>query len=179
MKYLALLRAINVGGNSIIKMTDLKAAFETCGFTNVSTFIQSGNVLFESDEKDLTAITKTIEETLLKTFKLPIRVVVLSHSQFRKVITDTPSTWTTRDDMRKYIAFIKEPVKPKDIVPEIQLKEGVDFLDIGDGVLYMSTLLSGLTKSGFTKMIGKPFYKDLTIRNVTTVQKLLAKMEEK
>ncbi|MBK7451038.1 MAG: DUF1697 domain-containing protein [Anaerolineales bacterium] len=50
--YLALLRGINVGGKNIIKMADLKASFEAMGFSNVVTYIQSGNVVLQSDEKD-------------------------------------------------------------------------------------------------------------------------------
>ena len=53
-QYIALLRGINVGGNNIIKITDLKSQIENMGFTNVVTYIQSGNVLFKSDEKDKT-----------------------------------------------------------------------------------------------------------------------------
>jgi uncharacterized protein (DUF1697 family) len=55
-KYLALLRGINVGGNNIIKMVDLKACFEKMGFLDVSTYIQSGNVLFSSPETSLTKL---------------------------------------------------------------------------------------------------------------------------
>jgi len=63
-QYLTLLRGINVGGNNIIKMTDLKSCFENMGFTSVSTYIQSGNVIFKSDEKDNTRLTNKIEQVL-------------------------------------------------------------------------------------------------------------------
>lgn len=178
MKYLALLRAINVGGNSIIKMADLKKAFEDCGVLNVSTYIQSGNVLFESDEKNILKLREELERDLTKTFGYPIRMVLLSQQQVKNAVSDVPRDWQTRDDLRKYMAFIREPVRAQDIAPQVQVKEGVDFLYAGDNVLYLSTLLSGLTKSGFTKMLGKPFYKDLTIRNYTTVLKLLALLEK-
>jgi uncharacterized protein (DUF1697 family) len=65
-KYLALLRGINVGGNNIIKMADLKLAFEEMGFSDVSTFIQSGNVIFSSNSTDLNKLTETIEKDLSK-----------------------------------------------------------------------------------------------------------------
>jgi uncharacterized protein (DUF1697 family) len=178
MKYVALLRGINVGGNSIIKMADLKKAVEESGFTNVSTYIQSGNVLFESSETSLEKIADKLEHCLLNTFKIAVRVVILSHPQFKKVLTDVPSAWKTHEDIRKYIAFVKPPVSADAIAPQIQVKEGVDFLQAGQGALYMSTLLSGITKSGFTKLAGKPFYKDITIRNYNTSQKILAKMEQ-
>ena len=65
-KYVAFLRAINVGGHTIIKMTDLKKMFESCRLENVRVYIQSGNVIFESDENDATLLEKQIEGQLEK-----------------------------------------------------------------------------------------------------------------
>jgi uncharacterized protein (DUF1697 family) len=175
MKYVALLRGINVGGNSIIKMADLKKAFEDCGFTNVSTYIASGNVLFESDQSN-EAIAEKLEGQLSKTFNLPLRIVVLSYPEFKKAVTDAPDEWKTKDDIRKDMTFIRKPVTAESIAPKIELKEGIDFLKVGKGILYMSTLHSGITKSRFSRIAGKPFYKDITIRSYTTTIKLLAKM---
>lgn len=61
MKYVAFLRGINVGGNSIVKMLELKEAFIKSGFINVLTYINSGNVIFESDEKDIERIEKKLK----------------------------------------------------------------------------------------------------------------------
>ena len=63
-KYVAFLRAINVGGNAIIKMADLKQMFESAGLENVQTYIQSGNVIFESEEENIDALEKRIESQL-------------------------------------------------------------------------------------------------------------------
>ena len=77
-QYLALLRGINVGGNNIIKMADLKACFESLGLTDVVTYIQSGNVIFKSAEKDKAKLTKMIEAGLSKRFNYEARLVVIS-----------------------------------------------------------------------------------------------------
>ncbi len=177
MKYLALLRGINVGGNRIIKMTALKEAVEKGGFTNVRTYIQSGNVIFEADEDKTAAIAAKLEDSLFKYFKYDSSIIVRTHQQFKKVIAEIPMEWETRNDLRCYLAFIKEPVTAQDVIREIKLKEGIDSVKAGAGVVYMSTLLSGLTKSGFTKLIGTKVYQDITIRNYNTAQKLLALME--
>ena len=68
-QYLALLRSINVGGKNSIKMADLIACFEGMGFTNVATYIQSGNVLFCSSKNNIPELTDTIESALSKQFK--------------------------------------------------------------------------------------------------------------
>jgi uncharacterized protein (DUF1697 family) len=178
MKYIALLRGINVGGNSIIKMLDLKEAVEKCKFKNVRTYIQSGNVIFESDDNGIDQITARLENILRKTFQFNSSIIVRNYEQFRKVISEIPSDWEKRNDLRCYIAFIRGPTAAQDVMPEVELKDGVDSVKAGEGVLYMSTMLSGLTRSRFTKLISKKVYKDITIRNFNTVKKLLTLMED-
>jgi uncharacterized protein (DUF1697 family) len=176
MEYVALLRGINVGGKSIIKMSDLKNAFENLGFKNVQTYINSGNVLFESDEKSLD-IRENLEKNLSKIFNVDLRIVIKTKKEIIKVLKEVPTEWEKTNNLRCYIAFVRKPFTEKDVLTEVRIKEGVDFVKISNGVLYMSTLLSGVTKSGFTKLIGTKIYKDITIRNYNTVQKLLDLME--
>jgi uncharacterized protein (DUF1697 family) len=178
MRYVALLRSINVGGNNIIKMSDLKTAVAECGFQNVQTFIQSGNVIFESDNKDREEIVAKLEACLLKVFAYDSRAVVKDYAQFKRIISEAPADWEQRTDLRCYIAFIKEPKSSQDVAREIESKEGVDSFKQGQGVIYMSTLLSGITKSRFTKLVSKEIYKYITIRNYSTVRKLMALMEK-
>jgi uncharacterized protein (DUF1697 family) len=179
MKYLALLRGINVGGNAIIKMAELKKAVETDGFTQVRTYIQSGNIVFESEEKDAAKVAVRLEGLILKYFKVNSLVIVRTYDQLKKVVSEVPPNWNNHDDIRCYIAFTAESVTPKEVVQAVKLKDEVDFIKAGEGVVYMTTLLSGITKSGFTKLISTPVYKYITIRNYTTVQKILSLMEEK
>jgi uncharacterized protein (DUF1697 family) len=80
-KYVAFLRAINVGGNAIIKMTDLKRMFESSGLENVQTYIQSRNVYFESKEKNASALGEQIERQLEKTAGKRIRLFVSTTRQ--------------------------------------------------------------------------------------------------
>src|SRR5215212_328504 len=90
IQYLALLRGINVGGNNIIKMVDLKACFENIGFTKVATFIQSGNVLFRSAEKDKTKLTQKIEQGLSERFSYTSRLVVVTYKELKKAVERAP-----------------------------------------------------------------------------------------
>lgn len=169
MKYVALIRGINVGGKSIVKMVDLKSAFEKIGFKNVSTYINSGNVLFESDKKiDFTEI----EKQLSKIFKFEMRVVVISIEKLDQILKNVPNEWKNKNDLRCYVAFLRGSTSAKEVLDEIDLKDGVDSIKHGEGVLYMSTKLFGLTKSGFPKLIQKTIYKEITIRNYNTVKKL-------
>jgi uncharacterized protein (DUF1697 family) len=73
---IAPLRGINVGGRTLVKMADLKNCFENLGFDEVSTYIASGNVLFESDAADTAELATTIEGAIEQRFELPVKVVV-------------------------------------------------------------------------------------------------------
>jgi len=178
MKYLALLRGINVGGKNIIKMADLIKAVEKSGFTNVTTYIQSGNVLFESEIKDPREVLKKLETVLLADFTYDSRIIVRTHEQLKKILAEVPPEWHTNRDIRCYLAFVAEPFSARKLAPQIEMRDGIDFLKAGEGVLYMTTLSSGLTKSKFTKMITKDFYKEISIRNYNTARKLLELMGE-
>jgi uncharacterized protein (DUF1697 family) len=173
MKYIGLLRGINVGGKNIIKMTDLKKTVEKCGFTKVSTYIQSGNVLFESDEKNPSEIVEKLEATFLKEFTYDSRIIVKTYEQLKIIVHEVPSDWEKRNDLRCYIAFIGEPFSIQNIIPEIELKEGIDFIKVGDSVLYMSSLLSGLTRSRFTRLITKKYTRTLQSEIITLLADFL------
>jgi uncharacterized protein (DUF1697 family) len=177
-KYVALLRGINVGGKNIIKMTDLKEEVEKSGYKKVSTFIQSGNVIFETDEDSTQNITKHLEIALSKAFSYQSKIVLIFHDQLKQILSEIPIEWKHQDNLRCYIAFVKEPMTPQKVLAEVKLKEDVDSAKLGKGVVYMSTLLTGITKSGFTKLIGSKVYQDITIRNYTTSKKILEHMGE-
>lgn len=172
MTYIALLRGINVGGNNLIKMADLKRAMENIGCTNVKTLIASGNVIFNSTLKEK-SIIKKLEIGLSAEFDMDLRVVVRTLTDVKKVVRHAPNNWEKGEDIRRYIAFVRPPKSMEDVIKEMDIKEGVDSVQSGDGVVYMATKLSGLTKSRFSKLAGKPMYKDITIRNYTTVKKLV------
>ena len=176
MKYVALLRGINVGGKNMIKMVDLKDAFEKCGFEQVSTFINSGNVFFSTDEKDRSVISNCVATSLKKRFDYDLTVVIRSQKEIEEVIDAMPDEWKKENDLRCYVAFIKDGVSPEEVVKEMPVNEKVDSLKAGKYALYMSTKMEGLTKSGFTKIIGKKIFQSITIRNINTTRKLHALM---
>jgi uncharacterized protein (DUF1697 family) len=177
MKYVALLRGINVGGNSIVKMSDLKKLTEECGFNDVRTYIQSGNIIFSSAEKNTGKISTRLEDCFSKNLKIESKIIVRNQLQFKAIVSSAPPVWDTSKDLRCYIAFIKEPLTAGDVMDRIKPKEGVDFMQAGRGAVYMSTLLSGLTRSGFTKMVGTDIYKEITIRNYNTAKKMMDLLE--
>lgn len=89
-KYIAFLRAINVGGTTIIKMADLKKMFESFGLENVQTYIQTGNVLFESPETSASRLEEQIERQLEKASGKPIRVFVRTMKEVAALVENCP-----------------------------------------------------------------------------------------
>ncbi|WP_330587884.1 DUF1697 domain-containing protein [Anaerocolumna sedimenticola] len=87
--YLALLRGINVGGKNIIKMADLKRVFEAIGLCDVKTYIQSGNVLFKSDEKE-EVLSDKIEHEIEAVFGIPAKVILRTSKEFKQIILNCP-----------------------------------------------------------------------------------------
>jgi Uncharacterized protein conserved in bacteria len=87
--YIALLRGINVGGKNIIKMADLKKMFESLGFSSVQTYIQSGNVLFQSDE-DQQALTGQIETEIKAAFHIDAAVILRTTDELQQIVGHCP-----------------------------------------------------------------------------------------
>lgn len=89
-KYVALIRALNVGGTSVIKMADLKKMFESFGLNEVSTHIQSGNVIFKSKESDPEKVTAKIENGIKTAWGQELKVLVLTPEELQKAIGHNP-----------------------------------------------------------------------------------------
>lgn len=83
--YICLLRGINVGGHRKIKMADLKTLFTSLGYTEVVTYIQSGNIIFKSHEKDIDEITTVLKKTIVDTYGFELPVFVLTRKMLTQV----------------------------------------------------------------------------------------------
>lgn len=89
--YIALLRGINVGGNNKIKMAELKAALGELGLARVQTYIQSGNLLFESDQDEV-SLRLAIEQQIKKSFGLSIKTIIRTFEQWEQLVERCPFT---------------------------------------------------------------------------------------
>ena len=178
-RYVALLRGINVGGKNLIKMAALKACFEANGFEDVTTYIQSGNVLFSSPETKGVALAGRIEATLGETFGYSATVVVRSHRQMRATVARAPKGFGAEPEMYRYDAiFLKEPLLAKTALKAVPTNPEVDEAHAGPGVLYFSRLTSEATRSRLNRIIASPIYPNVTIRNWNTTTRLLRMMDE-
>jgi uncharacterized protein (DUF1697 family) len=172
-RYVALLRGINVGGNNLIKMIELRSSFVEMGFTQVETYIQSGNVVFSTKPKNKSKLTEMIEKTLSDAFSYESKVVVISGDEMERVVAQAPKGFGR--DMAQYrydVLFVKEPLTPIEAIAELTTTPGVDTVDTGDHALYFRRLTSKAAQSKLNKLVQRPVYKNITIRNWNTTIKL-------
>jgi uncharacterized protein (DUF1697 family) len=177
--YVALLRGINVGGKNMIKMPALKACFEAGGFEDVTTYIQSGNVLFKATGSG-SDLARRIEKILTKTFDhYQAWVVVRSRAQMRSVVEKAPKGFGVDPDNYLYDAiFLKEPLTASAVVKAVPVNDEVDEISGGRGVVYFSRVKSKATRSRLNRVASMPVYKNMTIRNWNTTTRLLRMMDE-
>lgn len=106
--YIALLRAINVGGYRKIKMADLRDMFEKLGFENVQTYIQSGNVIFDSDETDSDQLSQSIKKQIKSDFGHDVPVMIRTRDELKTLIESNPFEGQDEDPFMLYVTFFLE-----------------------------------------------------------------------
>lgn len=105
-KFIALLRGINVSGQKQIKMADLQSLFESINFSEVKTYIQSGNVIFSAKEKDSTKLEKKISFAIKKRFGFEINVIIISSTELKNLINKNPFINKKIDIEKLYVVFL-------------------------------------------------------------------------
>lgn len=118
MRYVALLRGINVGGNTTLKMSDLKACLERAGLENVVTYINSGNVGFDADGNG-SSITEAIEHAIEVEFDKQIPVMVRSQTAIANIISANPFAGQFESHKEMHVLFLKEEM-PQDKFDQLQ-----------------------------------------------------------
>jgi uncharacterized protein (DUF1697 family) len=176
--YVALLRGINVGGNNKIPMKELKDCFVTAGFGDVTTYIQSGNVIFSSENPSAADLGAIIESSIKKTFGMNVAVVVIGHEQLARVIKNAPKNWGHDTDMKHNLLFVRLPYTASEAFEQMGTpKTEYEEASAGEGVVYWSASLKDFGKTASSKLASKPIYQHVTVRNYNTSAKLLSLLD--
>ena len=171
MDYIALLRGINVGNSIKINMKELKVLFEQCGFSNVSTYINSGNVIFKSNDKK-NSITENIEKVLQIMTGNEVNVLVKTKSEMVKIANTIPSDWQNNNVQKTDVAYLFESIDNENIINELPIKKEYIQVIYVKGALIWNVQREDYNKSHLNKIISHKVYKDMTIRNVNTARYL-------
>jgi uncharacterized protein (DUF1697 family) len=107
-RFIALLRGINVSSQKQIKMPDLKKLFEDAGFTNVQTYIQSGNVIFDSLNSDIDSLKTKIEKKIKEKYKFEVEVFIRTNLEIKNILNRNTFIKMKKDTVRLYVTFLSE-----------------------------------------------------------------------
>lgn len=174
MRYVALLRAINVGGHTV-KMERLRTLFGELGLENIETFIASGNVLFDASARSIAALEKRIERHLHAALGYEVATFVRPVAALKDVLACHPFQRATEDGHALYVGFVASPLTNADRQALAAAETVIDFFHASERELFWlchsSIRQTKVSMKALEKAIGRP----ATFRNVTTVRKLAAK----
>lgn len=171
--FVSLLRGINVGGNRKIRMDDLKALYESLGFKDVIPYIQSGNVVFHSDEADVARLRRYIEDGIEKQFGFHVEVIIRTSAELREIIETNPFR-NQESKESKWVVVLFLAARPDDSAQEDLLKSyvGPEEIFITGKELYIY-YTNGIGRSKLSlSLIEKKLKTVGTARNWNTVLQL-------
>ncbi|MGX7204006.1 DUF1697 domain-containing protein [Enterococcus pingfangensis] len=176
MRYLALFRGINVGGKNVVKMKELKELFSELGFTDVNSYIQSGNILFTTD-KEISDFSKEIAEAFAQRFGFSVPIIYRTKTEMLSIRDRLPFTAAEiaeaeRQDpkiVHLYVYFSTASMTPQEIsgLGERAVVKDKDIYYLTEQSIRLSKLTAKLNKLA-----------ELTARNWKTVLRLTALLEE-
>lgn len=173
MRYVVLLRGVNVGGRNKVPMAELRRHL-TGDFDEVRTYIQSGNVVLESDRSSAEVAVR-VERALTDGFELDsaiVRALALDPAAYASVLADAPAGFGEEPDTYRYDVGFYIGVTAADVAPHLPVHPEVDQVTCGPRAFYHRRVTALASRSRLSKVVGTPVYPSLTIRNWRTVTTL-------
>lgn len=171
-KYIAFLRGINISGKNKINMSELKAELEVLGFSEVSTYLNSGNVVFASETEEAKTI---IEKMIAEKFGIVIPVFVIEMNDLKEILLNSPEWWDSGDkDKYDNLIFILSSDTPEDICAYVgETTDGLEKIQIYKNVIFWTFDRKAYNKCNWWKKTASAGIADkLTIRTANTVKKV-------
>ena len=176
MKYIALLRGINISGKNKISMSELKLELEKNKYQNVSTYLNSGNVIFESNINNKEDIMKDIYKIIKNKFNLEIPIFVMTSLELEDILNNNPKWWGTENkEIYDNLIFIIPPTKYEDVYNTIgEPKEDIEKIKKYNDSIFLSYDLKNYRKSNWWNKTASTNISDkITIRTANTMKKVL------
>lgn len=170
--FVALFSGINVGGNRIVKMAELKGFFEQLGFTDVATYIQSGNVVFNAANSDSTQLTAQLEAAFEQRWGFRSRIMVRDRAWFERLVADNPYPEVANDHTKLHAYVLERAPNADEIAPLSARCTGPERFEVRGDALYLHAP-DGLGKAKFAEVLPRVLKVPGTARNWRTVLSLL------
>lgn len=166
-----------MGGKAPINMRQLASVFEAAGMAGVKTYINSGNVVFESAMKDRAKLTRLLEGSIEKHFGMSVRVLVKSRDELAAIAAALPKNWTNDATSKCDVFFLWPAVDKPAVLDALEYDPEIDDVRYTPGAVLRCTARKNAARSKLTKVAGTPLYQEMTIRNCNTTRKLLALLD--
>jgi len=170
MRYVALLRGVNVGKSKRMSMAHLKTVFESLGYVDVSTYINSGNVLFEAAGAP-SAVRSRLEKALHDRFGFAVEVLVMTHKDVKRIARAIPKDWLNDEQQRTDVAYVLDGAA-KAVGAELPFNRDIVRTLCVKGAVIWNLDRKDFGRSRLNKIIGHQAYKAMTIRNANTARVL-------
>ena len=176
--FVALLRGVNVGGKNMIRMSSLKESFERMGFGDVATYINSGNIIFKTQEGDARQLERSIEGMLSSEYELECKVVVRSLSEMADLVKSLPETWDGDGRWKYNVIFLRHSIDSGNILDGLKPKSDIEQIVYRPGTLLWSARISDLSRTSMHKLPSQKLFQEMTVRNTNTTKKLYELMKK-
>jgi uncharacterized protein (DUF1697 family) len=170
--FVALFSGINVGGNRIVKMAELRSFFEELGFRDVATYVQSGNVVFRSAKGDAATLTRQLEAAFEKKWGFHSRIMVRDLGWFERLVAENPYPEVAGEPTKLHAFALEREPTTEEVARLAEKCTGPESFEIKGDVLYLHAP-EGLGKSVFANLIPRTLKVPCTARNWRTVLALL------
>lgn len=173
-RYVALLRGVNVGGKNRVPMAELNELFETHGFREVKTYINSGNIIFADNHATKAELKEVCETLIFNKFKLAIPVAVISAEELITMSAHTPEWWGETKEAKHNALFVIPPVTAKEVLEAFgPIKPEYEKVAYYDSVIFWTAGMENFSRTSWSKIVGTKPYSQVTIRNANTFNKLV------
>ncbi len=177
MKYVALLRGVNVGGKGAVNMANLKTCFEQLGYEHVQTYINSGNVIFTAPAGSQPVLAERLEQAIEEAFGLHVKVLVKNLSEMQALVHAIPENWIDNKEQKCTVLFLWPEVDSEAMLEQLSWQAADESVRYYPGAIVWHTSKKFASKSRVLRINQAESYKQMTARNPNTVRKLLALME--
>lgn len=181
MEYVALLRGINVGGNNKVVMSELRAQIAAAGFGHVRTYINSGNLLFEAeDQASREDVAQAVEDLLARHYDFPIRLALLTAQDYLVQLDELPDWWHGEVARRDALFYTRG-------LDRHHVRERIEAMELGDEAVHFgehAVFWGKLDEKSFLKtayhkrLLREEFYRQVTIRSGSTIEKIAALLSQ-
>lgn len=172
-RFVALLRGVNVGGKNKVSMPLLKTTFEQAGYTDVVTYINSGNILFYSKSQDQVKLGQDCRQLILDAFQLELPLALLSAQDYVEALSNAPVWWSKDQESKHNAIFVIHPTIAADLVQEVGLRAEYEQVAHYGQVIFWSAPLRTFSRTRWSNVVAAAAYSNITIRNANTSKRLM------